>query len=234
VAITDITGIVRDQHQILIRTKPWFSGHHDARFKLTVDGTDRIVVDNRDKPRTTIKGDLHLTGDLVVKGLDGTDRVVVDVRDHRRTTMTGDFHLTGDLVAKGIVNSPAGTELAQRYAADAGYPPGTVVIFGGGQEITASTTAQDSRVAGIVSTVPAFMMGDKAGTDQSHPYVALKGRVPCRVAGPVAKGDLLTTSTVPGAAQRATVHQTGTILGKALQDLAAGEVRIIEVFAALM
>lgn len=239
--MTDITGIVRDQHQIIINTKPWFSGIHDTRFKLTVAGTDRIVIDHRDKPRTTMKGDLYLSGDLVVKagdlvvkGLDGTDRIVVDVRDKLRTTMATDFHLTGDLVVKGVVNSPDGTELAQRYAADATYQPGTVVVFGGGQDITASTFAKDHRVAGIVSTVPALMMSDKAGPDQTHPYLALKGRVPCRVLGPVSKGDLLTTSDLPGTAQRATEHQTGTILGKALEDFAIAEVRTIQVFVALM
>ncbi|NBR26462.1 MAG: hypothetical protein EBU08_22315, partial [Micrococcales bacterium] len=80
-------------------------------------------------------------------------------------------------------------DLAENYIADAEYAPGTVVIFGGEQEITTTTESHDTRVAGIISTNPAYLMN--SGCDGLP--VALQGRVPCQVKGPVCKGDLLVT-----------------------------------------
>ena len=85
-------------------------------------------------------------------------------------------------------------DLAENYVSDAEYAPGTVVIFGGSQEITVTDQAGDERVAGAVSTKPAYLMNSgELGT-----AVALRGRVPVNVIGPVIKGDSLVTSTEPG------------------------------------
>ena len=88
-------------------------------------------------------------------------------------------------------------DLAENYVADADYASGTVVIFGGTAEITISKDAADERVAGVISTQPAHLMN--AG--QPGLPVALRGRVPVLVIGPVCKGDSLVTSSVPGHAQ---------------------------------
>jgi hypothetical protein len=88
-------------------------------------------------------------------------------------------------------------DLAEIYSADAAYAPGTVVVFGGEKEITVSTTPSDERVAGAISTQPAHLMN--AG--QPGLPVALRGRVPVKVIGPVVKGDSLVTSATPGVAQ---------------------------------
>ena len=155
------------------------------------------------------------------------------------------LHLIGDTtdggqifgqwkLMEGATITAGGADLGERYAADDAYEPGTVVVFGGDAEITASTFAKDNRVAGIITADPALRLNGEAGSDRTHPYVALKGRVPCRMVGPVSKGDLLTTSDLPGTAQQATDYRTGTILGKALGELGNGEVGIIEVFVALM
>jgi hypothetical protein len=88
-------------------------------------------------------------------------------------------------------------DLAENYVADADYAAGTVVVFGGEKEITVSTTPGDERVAGAISTQPAHLMN--AG--QPGLPVALRGKVPVRVIGPVTKGDSLVTSTTPGVAQ---------------------------------
>lgn len=90
------------------------------------------------------------------------------------------------------------SDLAERYAADMDLEPGTVVVFGGEAEITMSFLMEDTAVAGVISTTPAFRMNSEAGEDKTHPYVALKGRVPCKVTGPVKKGDLLVTATLHG------------------------------------
>lgn len=87
-------------------------------------------------------------------------------------------------------------DLAEKYESDAEYVPGSVVIFGGDKEITVTSQVSDERVAGVVSTDPAYLM-NSAGPGLP---VALRGKVPVRVVGPVTKGDSLTTSTIPGVA----------------------------------
>ena len=87
-------------------------------------------------------------------------------------------------------------DLAENYLADADYAPGTVVIFGGEQEITVTTEAADERVAGVISTNPAYLMN----SGEPGLPVALRGKVPVCVIGPVTKGDSLVTSTTPGVA----------------------------------
>lgn len=119
---------------------------------------------------------------------------------------------------KGVATSAQYADLAERYHADAEYEPGTVLVIGGDNEVTVSTTAWDTRVAGIVSTAPAYMMNSGAGEDKTHPYVALRGRVPCKVIGPVSKGDLLVTSDLEGHAMKDSAPREGTVIGKALGD----------------
>ena len=119
-------------------------------------------------------------------------------------------------------------DLAERYSADQDYEPGTVVIFGGSQEITQSTQSHDPRVAGIVSTQPALVMND-AAVGLLVATVALTGRVPCWVQGPVAKGDLLVTGDRPGTAQKLGSWTPGCVIGKSLEDLDRDTVAMIEV-----
>jgi hypothetical protein len=92
-------------------------------------------------------------------------------------------------------------DLAERYAADANYDVGTVLVIGGTREVTVTNQRANVSVAGIVSQHPAYRMNSAAGTDDTHPYIALKGRVPCKVLGPVKKGDLLVTSSREGYAE---------------------------------
>jgi len=83
------------------------------------------------------------------------------------------------------------------------FSTGTVVCFGGKNEITQSTDLYDSKVAGVISTNPAHLMNAQAGTNETHPAVALTGRVPCKVMGTIRKGDLMVTSAQPGVAMSA-------------------------------
>jgi len=123
-------------------------------------------------------------------------------------------------------------DLAERYGSDAQYDAGTVVVFGGDKEITMSSAAYDHKVAGVISSAPAYMMNAEAGDDATHPFVALTGRVPCKVTGTVRKGDLLCTSDVAGHAM-AGEAKCGHMIGKALEDF-DGETGVIEVLVNLM
>ncbi|MDA9374128.1 hypothetical protein N9R43_01965 [bacterium] len=125
-------------------------------------------------------------------------------------------------------------DLAERYASDAPYEPGTVLVFGGEAEVTTTTMLADTKVVGIVSTDPALKMNSAAGNDVTHPYIALKGRVPCKVIGKIEKGDLLVTSDNPGYAKKSLgVPMIGTVIGKAIGSNETGE-GIIEVFVSMM
>ena len=113
-------------------------------------------------------------------------------------------------------------DLAERYEADAEYDYGTVLVIGGTKEVTTTDKVADTRVAGIVSKNPAYMLNSDAGSDETHPYIALKGRVLCKVVGPIKKGDILVTSEHPGYAQKSPGIWPGAIIGKALEDHSEG------------
>jgi hypothetical protein len=115
--------------------------------------------------------------------------------------------------------------LAEKYRADSDYAPGTVLEFGGQWEVTIAED-ETRRVAGVVSTDPAYVMNDNC-QGESVITLALIGRVPCRVRGIIHKGDLLCSAG--GGFARATYHpKIGTIIGKALEDHHGGE-GVIEV-----
>ena len=117
-------------------------------------------------------------------------------------------------------------DLAEIYSADAEYPPGTVVSFGGTQEVTKSVTVSDPRVAGVISEKPSYLMN--SGLDAEHrAAVALTGRVPTLVIGPVKKGDMM-ISAGNGWAQACVTPAMGTVIGKALVNF-DGDSGIIEI-----
>jgi hypothetical protein len=130
----------------------------------------------------------------------------------------------------GVSTQAKYADLAENYQADAIYEPGTVLMFGGENEVTVAdpdTTA----VAGVVSTNPAHLMN---GALQGAKVVALalQGRVPCKVIGPVTKGDILVSAGF-GFAKTAPDRQLGMrfgqVIGKALENVAPGIKATIEV-----
>jgi hypothetical protein len=111
-------------------------------------------------------------------------------------------------------------DLAERYAADAPMTAGDVVILGGDQEITLSTKELDTRVFGVISEAPAFLMNKDAGNNDSHPMVALQGRVRVKVEGKGKKGDRIVSSSTAGVARVVNLDQCTAfnVLGRLLQD----------------
>ena len=108
-------------------------------------------------------------------------------------------------------------DLAESYQADFDYEPGTVLDFGGIKEVTISINPSSTRVAGVVSTHPAHLMNTSLGGENTV-AVALVGRVPTKVVGPVSKGDLM-VSAGNGHAMASSNPSIGTVIGKALEDL---------------
>ena len=133
---------------------------------------------------------------------------------------------------RGIATSADYADLAERYEADAEYSAGTVVKIGGDKEITQTLQEADINVFGIISDSPGFEMNANAGTDATHPFVALAGRVPCKVIGKVAKGGRIISSNTPGTARNAHASELTDyrrIIGRALESKDTDESGTIEV-----
>jgi len=125
-------------------------------------------------------------------------------------------------------------DLAERYTSDGDYGPGTVVVFGGDAEVTQSTQRLSKKVAGIVSTDPAFLMNESLEDGVS---VGLVGRVPCKVVGEISKGDMMVTSSVIGHAEAWREEgdpPMGTVIGKALENKTGLGEDVIEVVVGRM
>ena len=132
---------------------------------------------------------------------------------------------------RGLATSAEYADLAERYEAEAEYEAGTVVRLGGDKEITQTTEEADANVFGIISSSPGFEMNAGAGTDATHPFVALAGRVPCKVIGKINKGDRLISSDTPGHATAITGDSPDyrPIIGRALKSIETTDTGIIEV-----
>jgi len=113
-------------------------------------------------------------------------------------------------------NTALYADLAENYLADATYETGSVLIFGGDAEVTVTKLKGDTRVAGVVSEKPGYLMN--AGAEGEHvTAIALQGRVPVNVVGVVRKGDMLVTASIEGYAIASSDPKVGTVIGKALQ-----------------
>jgi len=112
-------------------------------------------------------------------------------------------------------------DIAERYLSDQPYEPGTVLHFGGVAEVSVCDTDHCTRVAGVVSTAPAFTMNDKL-IGENVLMVALLGRVPCKVQGSISKGDML-VSAGNGRARAESNPKVGAVIGKALENFNGSE-----------
>lgn len=173
--------------------------------------------------------------DLSNSGIANSGNILVSGIVSATGNITGGNVITGGSISAagnitGLNINSSNADLAEMYVADVNYVPGTVVEFGGEYEITAVTQSHTSRVAGIVSTAPSYLM-NSAQTGGNVLPVALVGRVPCLVVGYITKGDCLVASSTKGTAQRLDPdqYQPACIVGKALENYTSEEIGTIEV-----
>ena len=126
----------------------------------------------------------------------------------------------------GVSTTAKYADLAENYQGDKSYSPGTVVMFGGSAEVTLAD-ADTTAVAGVVSTNPAHLMNGGL-TGANVVPLALQGRVPCQVIGPVKKGDMMVSAGF-GFAKANNSAGVGQVIGKALQDVTFAGKAVIEV-----
>ena len=130
-------------------------------------------------------------------------------------------------------------DLAEKYESDFYYDTGTVLIFGGDKEVTRCTHLADPRVAGVVSENPAYCMNAELGKNRevTAVTVALRGKIPCKVAGKVSKGDILVTMAGAGetAGCATALHKDSApvagwcVVGKSLEDKDDDGIRLINI-----
>ena len=149
-------------------------------------------------------------------------KLLAGTTDNAEGTIRGYWSLSGSSRLQATY-----ADLAEYYEGDRDYRPGMVLVFGGKKEVTTTTQMNDTRVAGVVTTNPAYIMNSQQTGIKV--CIALAGRVPCWVVGRVKKGDLLTTATTVGCAMKATNPVLGAVIGKALEDKDSGEAGIIQV-----
>lgn len=177
------------------------------------DGTSESVTISDANTNTYLTGLAFSTANGVLTATTGSGTVTVDLdgrftdnayadtmNQHLRTTDSPQFANVTATNFYGTATKAKYADLAERYEADAEYPEGTVLAFGGDKEVTAAAGYGSMKLAGVVSMKPAFLMNEEAGDDATHPAIALQGRVPVRVEGDVKKGDILVASDVAGLA----------------------------------
>jgi hypothetical protein len=172
----------------------------------------------------------------VTVDLDGrfTDNAYADtMNQHVRTTDSPTFAAVTATNFNGTATYAKYADLAERYAADAPYEEGTLLAFGGEAEVTAAQGYASTKIAGVVSVKPAVAMNAEAGNSQTHPFVALQGRVPVKVVGTVRKGDILVASDISGVAtvwkSEDTDPRMTAYVGIAIENKIEGGVGFVEV-----
>jgi len=147
------------------------------------------------------------------------------------------LHVAGDVSVDGNIAAKYQDVAEWVETTAAALEAGTVVIVDPlrTNQVLASTRAYDTRVAGAVSRQPGLILGERSDTAA---MVAQSGRVRIKVDarfGAIRIGDLLVTSPTPGHAMRSrplrvdgqSLHRPGTLLGKALEALPAGQGEIL-------
>lgn len=141
-------------------------------------------------------------------------------------TMTGNWTLT---TGSRLLSTYA--DLAERFEADAFYDAGTVVEMGGDKEITAVQYELSEDVFGVVSDTAGYLMNAMAGDDNTHPAIAVGGRVKVKIDGKVRKGQRL-VSAGNGIARAAKPGEATAfnIIGRALEHKTTDGMGVVEAF----
>jgi hypothetical protein len=182
------------------------------QFVGTADKVDRTFIDRTDARSDPAWADGTVSTQYRTARLTATSYSIA-ARD-----------ISGDITAnvfKGTATAARYADLAEKYIADQEYETGTVVMIGGEKEVTAADV--NTRAIGVVSANPAYMMNSEL---QGGTYIALKGRVPCKVYGSVRKGDRLVAG--PRGAAIAAHGNYANVFAVALESTGSDSISVIE------
>ena len=221
-----LSGAIVDSAQLDIQTSAG-----SANIALAPNGTGMVTVSTQVSAVGNVTGGnirtaglISATGAITGAALTGTSLTVSTGNVSCGNIVNTNANGVGNIGSTGtrfnqvfaLASSAQYADLAEKYTADATYATGTVVAFGGAEEVTISAVDSDRRVAGVISALPSFRMND--GLQSEHTaMVALTGRVPTLVTGTVRKGDMM-VSAGAGRARAEANPAIGTVIGKALED----------------
>ena len=221
-------------------TSGTFSVLNDNGLSVGIDSDFRVSVSGADVTLQNQTSD----GDIAFRVNDGGVATTVMTVDGS----TGTLQMSADIVnaqADGVGNIGSSTvgfntihakatsaqyaDLAERFEADVAYPAGTVVELGGEKEVTVANQDLTDAVFGVISTQAAYLMNGSAGNNETHPPIAMSGRVPVRVIGEVNKGDRL-VSAGNGIARSAKQGEANAfnVIGRALESKGSTEEGTVE------
>ena len=191
-----------------------FQSMYATAFKGTADKSDLIKVEY-------VNAQSNLVTDYFQAYAAATAGVSIVARD-----ISGDIHAN---LFRGTATAAQYADLAEKYLSDKDYEPGTLMVIGGSAEVTESKIYCDAKVIGVVSTNPAHIMNSEL--EGITVTVALRGRIPCKVVGKIAKGDILVTSNIAGVATTVEIddYKYSSVIGKSLEDYDSDEIGIIEI-----
>ena len=237
---TDLTVTSTGALNLTVTGQTSVSGALVVTGDLTVNGTtttnnsvNLTVDDNLIELNSGISASSNDAGIIIERGTTGNNAAIIWDESADKFTMgtttataadksAGITVSAGTLVAnlEGTATAAQYSDVAERFASDTAYTPGTVVALGGAQEITQVNEEASDEVFGVVSSIEqaAFKMNGGAGNDSTHPYIAMTGRVDVKVIGTVNKGDRLISASVPGYARAATKAECTAfnVIGRAL------------------
>ena len=175
-----------------------------------------------------VAGATYVGGTLSVTGQLNTSASIIPTNNNTQNIGSGSFTYATVYATtfSGVSTTAKYADLAENYLGDRFYNPGTVVMFGGSAEVTVAD-ADTTAVAGVVSTNPAHLMNGGL-TGANVVPLALQGRVPCMVIGPVKKGDLMVSAGF-GYAKTNNSAGVGQVIGKSLADFPINGKGVVEV-----
>jgi hypothetical protein len=180
---------------------------------LSVQNNTGLSVGANNDYRVTVSGN-----DVTLRNQTSGGNLYFGVNVAGNTTPTLVMYGANGTVSGNQINANY-ADVAERFEADTELLPGTVVELGGSAEITQVNTDLSENVFGVISTRAAYLMNSSAGSDATHPPVAMTGRVPVKVVGSVLKGDRL-VSAGNGMARAARPGEITAfnVIGRALRD----------------
>jgi hypothetical protein len=217
-----LTGVITSVANINLGTSNVTVVSSGGNITVGIGGTSNVTVFSTGG--ANVAGFVTATGNVTGGNLTTAGVITVNSGDAATAIVNGGSNAVGNIGSSSKyfntvfakATSAQYADLAEMYEADEQYAPGTVLSFSGDQEVTKSTVLCDRRVAGVVSTNPAYIMNSSISSDRAV-AVALVGKVPTQVTGTVRKGDLM-VSAGDGTACVNNDPPVGSVLGKSLED----------------
>lgn len=202
-----------------------------ARIEVNTDSTSGASMNFEVKSNVSANSVIQTSSILNLAETNSTfyTNVLPDVNNSKNLGASGSvWNTVYATLFNGTALEAYYADLAENYIGDKKYEPGTVVVFGGSEEVTTTDQKGNFRIAGVVSTDAAYLMNSGLEGDTVMP-IALQGRVPCKVIGKVEKGDMLVTSAISGYAMVDNRPSIGTVIGKAVGTKDTSDKGIVEV-----